>query len=391
MAISRPLSGCALLLMTLLKFIEFETLLDQYELLPGDSIYHYMQKIKTEATHVLFIITPDAVQAIEQNTGGVSFEAQLWAALRAEGRLTVIPLLRKGDQTASYVQSHLYIDFRTDNNYNINLGRLVDTINKNVQKPRPGSRVSQRFDGASVKDKIDIIAEVSFDDGESNVVFRLALRDRCRGVVGACLRRLSGTRLEGDLLRGFTPLGMVRIPAGTYKIGDTAPPRTTVVPEYFIDRFPVSNGEYSEFVKATNRSAPHYWGGATPSDAILDHPVAYVSFFDALEYVEWSGMRLPTEVEWDKAGSWDPRTERRRDYPWGDNNDKSLWNSSEKGIADTSARGTYSPQGDSAFGVGEMFGNIREWTGSLYDSSYAFSDKYDNQDRISPRVVRGGN
>src|SRR5690349_2516701 len=75
----------------LIEVYGIDCLLDQFDLRPGDSIYQYMQRIKTETSTVLFIITPKTIEALESNTGGISFEAQLWTALRSEGKIKVIP------------------------------------------------------------------------------------------------------------------------------------------------------------------------------------------------------------------------------------------------------------------------------------------------------------
>jgi hypothetical protein len=112
----------------LIKNHGINCLLDQFDLDYGDSIQDYMQRIETEATHVLLIITPECVSAIRDSAGGVAFEAQLAAVLRDQRRIRMIPVLREGAETPSYVRSHLYIDFRDDDLYFDMLKRLADSI-----------------------------------------------------------------------------------------------------------------------------------------------------------------------------------------------------------------------------------------------------------------------
>jgi PAS domain S-box-containing protein len=117
-----------------------ECLLDQFDLDFGDSIQHYMQRIQTDATHVLLVITPESVQAIQKNSGGIAFETQLAAALRDKHEIRLIPVLRHGTETPAYVRSHLYIDFRDKDLYQDMLKRLADSILGRKSKPVIGSR-----------------------------------------------------------------------------------------------------------------------------------------------------------------------------------------------------------------------------------------------------------
>ncbi len=92
---------------------------------------------------------------------------------------------------------------------------------------------------------------------------------------------------------------MVCIPAGEFLYGDKKEKRE--LSEFWIDKTPVTNGEYAQFVIATGREPPEHWKGKTPPEDIADHPVIYVSWHDAVAYAGWAGKRLPTEEEWEKA------------------------------------------------------------------------------------------
>jgi formylglycine-generating enzyme required for sulfatase activity len=155
---------------------------------------------------------------------------------------------------------------------------------------------------------------------------------------------------------------MVRIPAGEFLYGDNKEKRT--LPEFWIDKTPVTNAEYAQFVQATDHQPPQHWKGKTPPKEIVDHPVTYVSWHDAVAYTEWAGKRLPTEEEWEKAA----RGTDGRGYPWGNQTHHELCNfaQNEKG---TTPVGRYSPQGDSPYGCVDMAGNVWQWTASDYDKS----------------------
>jgi formylglycine-generating enzyme required for sulfatase activity len=161
---------------------------------------------------------------------------------------------------------------------------------------------------------------------------------------------------------------MVCVPASTFLYGDGKEERE--LPEYWIGSVPVTNAEYARFVAAAGYEPPEHWGGKVPPRLIADHPVTYVSWYDAMIYADWMDKRLLAEEEWEKAA----RGIDGREYPWG------AWkegccNSKEAGIGTTTPVGRYSPQGDSPWGCVDMAGNIFEWTASI-DGNY--------------RVLRGG-
>jgi len=123
-------------------------------------------------------------------------------------------------------------------------------------------------------------------------------------------------------------------------------------------------------------------------------PVQHVCFYEAEAYARWVGKRLPSEAEWEKAASWDPRTRTKHRYPWGDDPD-------ESGRANLGERhhqpadvGAY-PGGASSYGVQQMLGDVWEWTSSdfrPYPGFRAFPYREYSEVFFGPdyKVLRGG-
>ncbi len=130
------------------------------------------------------------------------------------------------------------------------------------------------------------------------------------------------------------------------------------LPGFYIDKYPVTNRQYAAFVKATGYAAPRHWGGGRPPEALVDHPVVYVSHKDAKAYAAWCGKRLPTEAEWEKAA----RGSDLRLYPWGDEFEphRCCWNRNPA-LGMTTCRVDAHPEGASPWGVMAMVGNVLEW------------------------------
>jgi gamma-glutamyl hercynylcysteine S-oxide synthase len=128
----------------------------------------------------------------------------------------------------------------------------------------------------------------------------------------------SSPRIPGTTASGGGE--MVRVEAGEYAVGapsqgfayDNERPRHAVALDAFeIDRTPVTNGAYIEFMEETGAEPPLYWerdgGGWVATDRgrrdPIDpaHPVIHVSWDQADAFARWAGKRLPSEFEWEAA------------------------------------------------------------------------------------------
>ena len=217
---------------------------------------------------------------------------------------------------------------------------------------------------------------------------------------------------------------LVEVPAGSFRMGSTsfypeeAPVHTVRVGAYAVERHPVTNAQFAEFVDETGyvtvaeqQLDPALFPGADPADLVpgalvfrptpgpvdlrdwrqwwewkpgacwrhpfgpdsgiddlQDHPVVQVAYPDAAAYARWAGRRLPSEAEWEYAargGSTDT-------YPWGEDATPggelmaNTWqgsfpyrNDGARGWAGTSPVGTFPPNG---YGLVDMIGNVWEWT-----------------------------
>jgi len=128
-----------------------------------------------------------------------------------------------------------------------------------------------------------------------------------------------------------TPKDMVRIPSGVFyqksTFGDNFIPNPVVnekekivVRSFFMDKYPVTNTRFQDFVKATGYTPADtanflkHWVNGRIEPGHENFPVTWISYEDAKAYASWAGKRLPTETEWQYAA----QTEKLYDWPWGD-------------------------------------------------------------------------
>jgi len=171
---------------------------------------------------------------------------------------------------------------------------------------------------------------------------------------------------------------LVRVPAGEFSmgngIGGTAPSHVVYLDAYWMDRVEVTNTMYKLCVAAGDCSLPANDNIAYFEWSYRDHPVTYITWFQAKEYCQWAGGRLPTEAEWEKAA----RGTDNRKYPWGNAQpNPRLANFDETMIHEALSSFRYT-LGASPYGVLNMSGNVREWVADWYDPNYYYSSPYAN-------------
>ncbi|MGW3835259.1 SUMF1/EgtB/PvdO family nonheme iron enzyme [Streptomyces microflavus] len=147
---------------------------------------------------------------------------------------------------------------------------------------------------------------------------------------------------------------MALVEAGTFLCGEKNEP--VWLPSFYIDVYPVTNNDYARFVAATGYEPPQHWHRGICPDAILDHPVVFVTWHDVSAYAAWAGKELPTAQQWEKAA----RGTRGDTYPWGNNPTPAKCNSRESSLGSTTPVSRYH-SGVSPYGVYDLCGNTWEW------------------------------
>jgi sulfatase modifying factor 1 len=227
---------------------------------------------------------------------------------------------------------------------------------------------------------------------------------------------------------------MVWLPGGTFRMGsdkhyaEEAPVHSVTVGAFWIDRTPVTNRQFREFVRATGhvtfaeiapdardypgalpnmlsagslvfsppkhpvddmRNWSQWWtfkfgadwrrpyGPRSSLSGLNDHPVVHVAYSDALAYAKWAGKELPTEAEWEFAAR---AGVDGAEFAWGDEftpGGKAMANTWQgafprenlklDGYERTSPVTAFTPNG---YGIYDMIGNVWEWTGDWYSPGY---------------------
>jgi len=205
--------------------------------------------------------------------------------------------------------------------------------------------------------------------------------------------------LPSPLLATNVQRGEVRVPGGPSTQGCDAawafdnerPAHPVQLPDFFIDRTPVTNEDFVQFIEAGGYRTPSLWSAAGwqhKVTAALEHPaywrqgqhgwerrrygqwealrpdepVVHVCWYEAEAYAAWVKRRLPSEAEWEKAARWTPAGAVSR-WPWGEGEPSpqraNLWPRAGRPLP----IGSF-PAGASACGALGLIGDVWEWTAS---------------------------
>ena len=163
-----------------------------------------------------------------------------------------------------------------------------------------------------------------------------------------------------------------------------------ILPLWF-DKTEVTVGQFKKFLAESNHpfNGDKWAGKRLPTETLWkhiykysptdDHPMIYVSWYDATAYAKWAGKRLPTETEWEfaaRGGLID------KVYSWGDDENLARDYANYRGVGGrdkwdimTAPVGSFKPNG---YGLYDMAGNVWEWGQDWHTS---------DQEK---RVLRGG-
>jgi formylglycine-generating enzyme required for sulfatase activity len=223
---------------------------------------------------------------------------------------------------------------------------------------------------------------------------------------GSLRKAIAATGLPWRVRDNLTNIEMVLIPPGSFNMGCSASNQfgcqsaenpvhaVTLTNAFYIGRYEVTQAQWTARM-GSNPSFSQSASAQVPAAQVPNRPVEQVSWNTVQGFLAATGMRLPTEAEWEyayRAGTttafhgWPAQTA-------GTNNDTQVgsiaWFASNS-AGQTRPVGGKAPNG---FGLHDMSGNVFEWVNDRYSSTYYASSPSTNPPGPATgtnRVLRGG-
>ncbi len=193
----------------------------------------------------------------------------------------------------------------------------------------------------------------------------------------------------------------------SYALSHETPQVELFVPAFYMSVLTVTNEQFARFLTELHpgRATLEFWVYSTPhitapkqechpylaEPGFERHPAVHVTWFGVEAYCRWAKLRLPTEVEWEKAA----RGIDARLFPWGNewHGEFLRWRRGERTESEPTAEVDAHPEGRSPYGVFQMAGNVAEWCEDWYQPRYY--DEHAMGNRRPPhsgdeKVLRGG-
>jgi iron(II)-dependent oxidoreductase len=207
---------------------------------------------------------------------------------------------------------------------------------------------------------------------------------------------------------------MALVPAGilplVHSSGAVAPAE---VQAFYLDRHAVTNRQFHRFVESggydnleiwpqevwpslmkfsdkSHYPGPRDWEYGKFPAGKADFPVVGICWYEAVAFATWSGKRLPSAAEWQKAGGWPQQLNGGAcsRYPWGDVFDPAKANIATSGPGHLVPVHGY-PEGATPNGIYQMTGNVWEWLSDRLDAIPCHPDEDFHAVRLMRRIVGG--
>lgn len=130
--------------------------LDQWEVVPGDQMPHFMEKSVRENDYVIIICTPKYKTKSENRIGGVGYEGDIMTAevLQNANHRKFIPILKSGTKETSipsWLQGKYFVDLSNDHHFEQNFEDLITTL-LNVRETAPSlGNIPNKYNKATTK------------------------------------------------------------------------------------------------------------------------------------------------------------------------------------------------------------------------------------------------